>query len=86
MFHKKTTLLLPQPWRPPVKEYIEKATKSDCMDIAKLAILMWENYTVEELIEEFEAVIQDKESASDCELKNEISIEFHIKMRFEEAK
>ena len=26
------------------------------------------------------------EFASDCELKNEISIEFHIKMRFEEAK
>lgn len=42
---------------------IDKATKSDCMDIAKLAILMWENHTVEELIEEFEAVIQDKESA-----------------------
>lgn len=133
---------------------IDKATKSDCMDIAKLAILMWENHTVEELIEEFEAVIQDKESAifivsiddkkigfaqcqlrhdyvegtkttpvgylegifireeyrkqgyakkmlskceewakeqgcsefaSDCELENEISIEFHIKMGFEEA-
>lgn len=42
---------------------IDKATKSDCMDIAKLAILMWENHTVEELIEEFETVIQDKESA-----------------------
>lgn len=133
---------------------IDKATKSDCMDIAKLAILMWENHTVEELIEEFETVIQDKESAifiisiddkkigfaqcqlrhdyvegtkttpvgylegifireeyrkqgyakkmlskceewakeqgcsefaSDCELENEISIEFHIKMGFEEA-
>ena len=133
---------------------IDKATKSDCMDIAKLAILMWENHTVEELKEEYEAVILDKESAifivsiddkkigfaqcqlrhdyvegtkttpvgylegifireeyrkqgyakkllskceewakeqgcsefaSDCELENEISIEFHIKMGFEEA-
>lgn len=44
-------------------EMIDKATKSDCKDIAKLAILMWENHTLEELIEEFETVIQDKECA-----------------------
>ena len=42
---------------------IDKATKSDCKDIAKLAILMWGNHTLEELIEKFETVIQDKECA-----------------------
>lgn len=42
---------------------IYKAKKSDCKDIAKLAVLMWENHGLEELVEEFENVIQDKESA-----------------------
>lgn len=48
---------------PTVKENVYKAIKSDCKEIAKLAILMWENHTLEELIEEFETVIQDKECA-----------------------
>lgn len=48
---------------PSVKENVHKAIKSDCKDIAKLAILMWGNHTLEELIEEFETVIQDKECA-----------------------
>lgn len=42
---------------------IYKATEKECVDIAKLAVQMWQNDTEEELVEEFENVIKNAESA-----------------------
>lgn len=136
------------------EERIYKVTKNEIKDIAELAILMWDNHSLEELIEEFEAGIEKAENviflmclddekigfaqcglrydyvegtssspvgyleglfikeeyrkkglakkllvtcekwakekgcsefASDCELNNDISFKFHMKVGFEEA-
>lgn len=148
MFNQNTTL------QEMKGKMIHKATKTDSFSIAKLAVLMWENHTVDELAKEFEEIISNDESAifllscdnqdigfascqlrhnyvegtsgspvgylegifvkqeyrnqglakallkqcetwakekgcsefaSDCELENDVSLKFHLKMGFAEA-
>lgn len=55
---------------------IRVATLEDALLVAELAIQMWESHTIEELTQEF---------GSDCELDNEDSLKFHMKMGFVEA-
>lgn len=45
------------------KDMIEKATIKDALMIAKIAIKMWKNHTLDELTKEFEDIIKYKESA-----------------------
>ena len=45
------------------KWFIYKATKSECVEIANLAITMWNTHTIEELVKEFYDILNNKESA-----------------------
>ena len=45
------------------KNMIYKATKNDAHTIAKLAILMWENHTINELVTDFEEILSSNKSA-----------------------
>ena len=47
MFNQNTTL------QEMKGNMIHKATKTDSFSIARLAVLMWENHTVDELAKEF---------------------------------
>lgn len=42
---------------------IYKAVKSDASDIAELAVMMWENHTVEELAKDFNNILSNEENA-----------------------
>ena len=45
------------------KNMIYKATKNDAHTIAKLAILMWKNHTIDELATDFEEILSSNKSA-----------------------
>lgn len=42
---------------------IYKASQKDAADVAKLAVMMWQEHTIEELTEEFAAIIGVEDSA-----------------------
>lgn len=74
---------------------IRKATADDSRILAEMAIQMWDSNSVDELETEFIEMLLAcenwaktmgcKEFASDCELDNEESLQFHLKMGFEEV-
>ena len=78
---------------------IRKATLEDVSQLVSLAIQMWKSHTVEDLTKIFCEHIKKLlgecqnwaknqgclEFASDCELDNENSLKFHLKMGFAEA-
>ena len=78
---------------------IKKATKGDCRILAEMAVQMWDSHMAQELEAEFSETLNDKNAAffigyagdlpvgfaSDCELDNAGSLQFHIAMGFTEA-
>lgn len=42
---------------------IRKAAKTDAKCVAQMAVMMWDSHSVEEMVEEFEAVLDNEECA-----------------------
>lgn len=55
---------------------IRQAGKEDALELARLAIQMWEDNEIEELAEHFEKLVADEEAACFLKYENDVAVGF----------